>query len=67
MATEKQVRYILVLLAKAGYPTKWMSAEFKALGAKMRERSGSVESWVRGLDSGATSTLIDTLKAKASG
>ena len=64
-ASEKQVRYIMCLLSKAGYSTKWMNAEYKSLGASMRERSGSVESWVRGLDSGEASNLIDTLKTKA--
>jgi len=64
MATEKQVRYIMYLLSQRGYSTTWMNAEFKALGATMRERSGKVEAWVRDLDFGRASKLIDTLKAK---
>lgn len=64
MATEKQVRYVMFLLSQRGYSTNWMNAEFKALGATMRERSGKVESWVRGLDFNRVSNLIDTLKAK---
>lgn len=63
MATEKQVRYILVLLSKAGYSTRYMNAQFKELGASMRERSGTVEAWVRGLDFAGASNLIDRLKS----
>ena len=59
MPTEKQVRYILYLLHHAGYSTNWMNARFKALGATMRERSGHVEDWVRALDYGRASELID--------
>lgn len=43
MATAKQVSYALRLLAEAGYQTGYMHASYKALGATMRERSGSVE------------------------
>ena len=64
MATEKQVRYVMFLLGQKGYSTRFMDSSFKALGATMRERSGSVESWVRGLDFARVSNLIDTLKAK---
>lgn len=64
MATEKQVRYVMFLLDQQGFSTRYMDASFKALGATMRERSGSVESWVRGLDFGRASSLIDTLKAR---
>jgi len=64
MATEKQVRYVMFLLGQKGYSTRFMDSSFKELGATMRERSGSVESWVRGLDFARVSNLIDTLKAK---
>ena len=64
MATEKQVRYVMFLLGQKGYSTRFMDSSFKELGATMRERSGSVESWVRSLDSARVSNLIDTLKAK---
>ena len=47
MATEKQVRFALSLLRKAGYSVRYMDASFKELGATMRERSGTVEGWVR--------------------
>lgn len=39
--SEKQVRYALHLLDKAGYSTRFMDARFKNLGATMRQRSGS--------------------------
>ena len=62
MATEKQVRYLLFLLKKNGYSTKWMNREFKALGASMRERSGTVEHWLRSLDIATASELIKRLQ-----
>lgn len=62
MATDKQVNYILMLLGKAGYSTRFMNADFKRLGASMRQRSGSVEAWVRGLNLAEASALIDKLK-----
>lgn len=64
-ATDKQVRFIMVLLGKAGYSTRYMDARFKRLGAKMRERSGSVESWVRSRTVAEASQLIDELQSKA--
>lgn len=64
MATEKQVRFALMLLDKAGYSTRYMGKEFKALGATMRERSGSVEGWLRGKNVAECSRLIDSLKSK---
>ena len=64
MATEKQVNYILVLLDKAGYPTRHMVSSFKDLGAKMTERSGSVRDWVASRNRQEASALIDQLKTK---
>ena len=61
-ASEKQVRYALVLLGKAGYSTKWMNASFKVLGAGMRERSGSVTDWLASKNIVEISKLIDRLK-----
>lgn len=61
MATEKQIRYIIMLLGRSGYSTRYMDARYKALGATMRERSGSVESWVRSRSLGEASLLIDSL------
>lgn len=61
-ATPKQVNYALHLLAEAGYDTKWMGAEYKKLGAKMRERSGSVLGWLEGHSRKDISDLIDRLK-----
>ncbi len=63
MATQKQVGYIMSLLAQKGYSTKWMNAQFKALGATMRERSGKVEEWVASMSPARASQLIDELKS----
>ena len=62
MATQKQVGYIMALLAQKGYSTRFMDSSFKALGATMRERSGSVEAWVASLDVMRASLLIGKLK-----
>ena len=62
MATEKQVRYALFLLSKQGYSTRWMNAQFKKLGATMRERSGTVEDWLRKMNVAECSALIDRLQ-----
>ncbi|MCS6946265.1 MAG: hypothetical protein NZM12_01470 [Steroidobacteraceae bacterium] len=64
-ATEKQVRYIMYLLGRAGYSTRYMDSAFKALGASMRQRSGSVEDWVRNLSISEASQLIDRLRQQA--
>lgn len=45
-ASDKQIRYALILLGKAGYSTNYMDARFKDFGASMRERSGKVEDWL---------------------
>ncbi len=62
MPTDKQANFIMSLLAQKGYSTKYMNAQFKALGATMRERSGRVEDWVRRLSVGDASKLIDQLQ-----
>lgn len=62
-ATEKQVRFALFLLSKKGYSTRFMNARFKELGASMRERSGPVEDWLKGMNAAQISRLIDTLKS----
>lgn len=62
-ATDKQVSYALYLLRDAGYPTRYMSAQYKALGATMRERSGTVEAWLRSMDRPRISALITRLQA----
>lgn len=62
-ATEKQVRFALHLLSKAGYSTRYMDAKFKGL-ATMRERSGTVENWLAHMNVAEISSLIDKLKAK---
>lgn len=61
-ATDKQVSYALSLLAKKGYSTRFMNAQFKKLGASMRERSGTVESWLANMNRAEISQLIDRLK-----
>jgi hypothetical protein len=63
-ATQKQINYALHLLDKAGYSTRFMSAEFKVLGATMRERSGTVERWLASRTVGEMSALIDRLKSE---
>lgn len=62
-ATDKQIRYALLLLSQKGYSTRFMDSSFKKLGATMRERSGSVEGWLRGMDVARCSNLIESLKA----
>lgn len=62
-ATDKQVSYALSLLDKAGYSTRYMDASFKRLGAGMRQRSGSVEGWLRSMTKSECSALIDTLRS----
>lgn len=63
MPSEKQISYILSLLDQKGFGSKWMDARFKALGATMRERSGSVRSWLEKMSGYEASKLIDKLKA----
>jgi len=64
MATEKQISYALALMARAGFRTDYMSAEHKALGALMRERSGRVVDWLASMDRQRISELIDDLKSR---
>ncbi len=62
MATQNQVNYALVLLSKKGYSTNYMNAAYKELGATMRERSGTVENWLLGMNHARISNLIGKLK-----
>ena len=64
MPTERQINYAMLLLDKAGYSTRFMDSRFKSLGATMRERSGSVEAWLRSKKGFELSRLIDTLKSQ---
>lgn len=64
-ATEKQVNYAFVLLGKAGYSTRYMDKRFKALGATMRERSGTVRAWLESRNIAEMSRIIDTLQSEA--
>lgn len=65
MATTKQVNYLLLLLSRNGYSTRFMNSQFKRLGARMRERRGTVTAWLCSLDIGRASALIDQLTATA--
>lgn len=62
VATDKQISYALSLLRQKGYPTTYMSMHHKDL-ATMRERSGTVEQWLRSKNVAGLSALIDKLKA----
>ena len=62
MATPKQTNYIMYLLDAAGYDTRWMDKSYRALGAKMSQRSGKVENWVSSLNTAEASNVIQTLK-----
>jgi pantothenate kinase len=63
MTTEKQTNYILTLLAKNGYSVRFMDRRYKDFGVTMRARSGTVESWIKGLNVAEASQLIDKLKS----
>ena len=65
-ASDKQVRYLLQLLEEAGYGIQYMEARYNNLGASMRERSGSVEGWLKARSVGQASRLIDKLKEETS-
>jgi hypothetical protein len=62
LTTDKQARYLMILLQQNGYSTNYMDAGFRRLGATMRERSGRVDSWVRNLGIARAAALIDQLK-----
>lgn len=64
-ATAKQISYALSLLAAAGYDTRYMNASFSKLGATMRQRSGTVQDWLAGMQRHEISALIDRLKESA--
>ena len=61
MATEKQIGYAMYLLDKNGYSTKYMDKDFAKLGATMRERSGTVESWLSEKSNSELSSIIRQL------
>lgn len=62
LATDRQINYLMHLLAKRGYSTRFMNSSFKALGATMRQRSGTVRGWLESLTTAEASALIDQLK-----
>ena len=62
-ATSKQINFALHLLGENGYPTTYMNSRFSQLGATMRQRSGTVENWLRGMQVGEISALITKLKS----
>ena len=62
-ATKRQVGDAVLLLRQAGYSNERMdSAAFAELGATMRERSGTVENWLKGMSAAKASRLIQRLK-----
>lgn len=61
-ATDKQVSYAISLLAKAGFSTRFMNAEFALLGASTLPRDGRVEDWLAGMSKIEISNLINKLK-----
>ena len=62
-ATTKQIDFAIALLDRKGFSTRYMNASFSKLGAKMRERSGTVEAWLSQMSKTEISNLISTLKA----
>lgn len=60
-ATARQINYILMLMARAGYSTRFMRAEHKELGASLRQRHGTVADWLASLSIGEASSLIEQL------
>lgn len=62
LATDRQINYLMHLLAKRGYSTRTMNSSFKVLGATMRQRSGTVRGWLESLTVAEASALIDRLK-----
>ena len=62
-ATTKQIDYAIALLDRRGFDTRYMNASFSKLGAKMRERSGTVEAWLSQMSKTEISKLISSLKA----
>jgi hypothetical protein len=62
-ATNRQIGYAVLLRRQAGYSIERMdSAPFVELGATMRERSGTVENWLKGMSAAKASSLIQRLK-----
>ncbi len=61
-ATEKQVKFALMLLSQNGYSTRYMDKHFADLGAGMSERSGTVERWLSNMSIVECSNLINKLK-----
>jgi hypothetical protein len=66
-ATQKQINFALLLMSRAGFSTRFMNSEHKQLGATMRERSGSVEGWLRAMNVAEISSVIDQLKKLTEG
>ena len=62
LATDRQINYLMHLLAQRGYSTRFMNARYKELGATMRQRSGTVRGWLESLTIAEASVLIDRLR-----
>ena len=61
-ATAKQIRYAFSLMQEAGIETRYMGSSHKKLGAKMHERSGTVENWLQARNIAEMSEIIETLQ-----
>ena len=66
MASDKQIRYLLYLLADRGYGHTRMSRQFLSLGAPPETcaAGGPVADWLAALPSGVASNLIVRLKSE---
>lgn len=61
-ATDKQLAYAASLLDAKGFGARWMTAKHASLGASMRQRSGTVEAWLRSMSRSEISALITRLQ-----
>ena len=61
MATAKQIGLVKYLLDKNGFDTRRLDSSFKRLGANMRERSMTVDSWLEDKNNREISSIIDRL------
>ena len=62
-ATNGQLAYVILLLRQAGYSVERMdNTAFAELGATVRERTLTVEEWLKGMSAAKASRLIKRLK-----
>lgn len=60
-ATDKQVRYIIYLLKRLGYNTKYVNSGYKKLGAGAVEYGMPITEWLGRRDIAEASAIIDKL------